>query len=126
MGCKIYISKKGFLVYRLHWNKQSIWEGTTLSDTPHNRQRVEADAKLIALEIKAGRFDYGRWFPDGNKLRQPETRRQSGRTIREYFETWILQQRPPLVRKSGERDYRQHFHRHILPRFGETISATRL
>jgi hypothetical protein len=48
MGCKIYISKKGFLVYRLHWNKQTSWEGTTLRDTAANRKRVEADADLMA------------------------------------------------------------------------------
>src|SRR6059058_4517344 len=85
MGCKIKVTKKGFLVYRLHWNKQTSWEGTSLLDTPANRKRVEDDEK------------------------------------------WIRQQRPPLVRKSRERDYKQHFHRHILPRLGEvTLSETTL
>jgi len=105
VGCKIYITKKGFLVYRLHWNKQSSWEGTNLRDTPQNRKRVEADADLMAREIKAGRFDYARWFPAGNKLRKPEAAPQTW-TVREYYEIWIKQQRPPLVRKSAERDYR--------------------
>jgi Arm domain-containing DNA-binding protein len=56
MGCKIYISKKGFLVYRLQWNGRRSWEGTTLRDTPQNRKRVEQDADLMSREIKAGRF----------------------------------------------------------------------
>lgn len=123
MGCKIYVSKKGFLVYRLHWNKQNSWEGTTLRDTPANRKRVEQDADLISREITAGRFDYGRWFPAGNKMPKAEAVRQ-GWTVREYYDKWILQQRPPLVRKSSERDYKQHFTRYILPRFGETELAT--
>src|SRR6266540_2203899 len=128
MGCKIHVSKKGFLAYRLHWNKQSSWEGTTLRDTPQNRKRVEADADLMSREIKAGRFDYARWFPAGNKISKDPTPRR-GWTVREYYDKWILQQRPPLVRKTLERAYRQHFKRYILPRFGElelTQLATRV
>lgn len=123
MGCKIYISKKGFLVYRLFWNKQTSWEGTSLADTPENRKLVEADAIRIAREIKAGNFDYLKWFPAGSKARQLMVERtgtpQTAPTVRQYYNAWILQKRPPLVRKSQERDYRQHFNRHILPRFGE-------
>src|SRR5262245_4474231 len=119
MGCKIYVSKKGFLVYRLHWNNQTSWEGTNLRDVPTNRRRVEEDAKLIAMEIRAGRFDYARRFPAGNKIRKEPRRR--GWTVREYYDMWILRQRPPLRRKAAERDYRQHFSRYILPRLGEVI-----
>jgi integrase len=90
MGCKIYVSRKGLLVYRLHWNKQSSWEGTTLRDTPANRKRVEADADLISREITAGRFDYGRWFPAGNKMPKDKTPAAQGRTIRQYYNVWIL------------------------------------
>ena len=42
-------------------------------------------------------------------------------TVREYYDVWILQKRPPLVRKSQERDYRRRFNRYILPRFGEVL-----
>jgi integrase len=122
MSCKIYVSKKGVLAYRLHWNKQSSWEGTNLRDTPQNRKRVEADADLMSREMKAGRFDYGRWFPAGNKAPKTDAPRQSW-TVREYYGKWILQQRPPLVRKTNERAYKQHFSRYILPRFGE-VSLT--
>ncbi len=120
MGCKIYVSKKGFLVYRLQWNNQRSWEGTTLRDTPSNRKRVEADADLMSREMRAGRFDYARWFPAGNRMPKQSTVHQ-GWTVREYYDKWILQQRPPLVRKSDERDKRQHFARYILPRFGESM-----
>jgi len=121
MGCKIYISKKGFLVYRLQWNGRRSWEGTTLRDTPQNRKRVEQDADLMSREIKAGRFDYVRWFPAGNKTPKTEPAMRLGWTVREYYDKWILQQRPPLVRKSNERAYKQHFNRYILIRFGEVM-----
>ena len=127
MGCKIYVSKKGFLVYRLHWKKKSSWEDTSLRDTPANRKRVEADADLMSREIKAGRFDYIKWFPAGNKISRQQDAPRPGWTVREYYEKWILQQRPPLVRKTLERAYRQHFNRYLLPRFGEvSIGAATL
>ncbi len=94
------------------------WEGMDLPDTPDNRKLVEADAVRITREIKAGRFDYLKWFPAGNKarlLKAPAPLNSS----RAYYETWILRKRPPLARKSQERDYRQHFGRYILPRFGD-------
>jgi integrase len=118
MGCKIRVSKKGLLVYRLFWNKMTSWEGTTLPDTPENRKLVEADAIRITREIKAGRFDYLKWFPAGNKARLLKPPGQLN-SIRAYYETWIQRKRPPLVRKSQERDYKQHFNRYILPRFGD-------
>src|SRR6185503_7130978 len=39
-------------------------------------------------------------------------------TVKEFYETWIRQKIPPLVRPSLAADYRQAFNAHILPRFG--------
>ena len=100
MGCKIYVSKKGYLVYRLFRNQKTSWEGTSFPD-PENRKLVEADAIRIGREIKAGRFDYLKWFPAGSKSKHLLAV-QSGPvvtapTVREYYDAWILQKRPPLV-----------------------------
>jgi integrase len=38
-------------------------------------------------------------------------------TVEEYFESWIRGKIEPLFRRSLIRDYNQHFHRYILPRF---------
>jgi hypothetical protein len=59
-------------------------------------------------------------LPARNKISKDNAQPQ-GWAIREYYGKWILQQRPPFVRKSSERD--QHFSRYILPRFGETSLA---
>jgi integrase len=41
-------------------------------------------------------------------------------TVQKYYDEWIKRQVPPLVRKSRERDHKQLFNRHILPRFKHT------
>ena len=45
-------------------------------------------------------------------------------TVKEYYETWIEKQKPPLSRKSAVRDYRQHFSSYLLPEFASTLMAT--
>jgi integrase len=83
------------------------WEGTRLKDTPENRDLVEAKAKIITAEIKAGTFDYLRHFPRGNRAT----------TVGEYYRIWIERKKPPVVRAGLARDYREHFSRYILPKF---------
>ena len=119
MGCKIYVSKKGFLVYRLQWNNQRSWEGTTLRDTPANWKRVEADADLISREIRAGRFDYARWFPAGNKGRGAAAGLDGSTVLRQVD--------PAAAAASGTKEqrarYKQHFNRYVLPQLGEVLLA---
>src|SRR5215471_8977637 len=38
-------------------------------------------------------------------------------TVKEYYEKWILTKIPPLFRSAQERDYRQHFTKHILAKW---------
>ncbi len=96
------------------------WEGTRLKDTPRNRRIIEARAVLIDQEIKEGTFNYTKRFPHGSKIhlfqaQAPMTTQVQ--TAGTFYEGWILKKIPPLVRKSAERDYRQHFNRYILPKF---------
>jgi len=42
----------------------------------------------------------------------------SDETVGQFYARWIRGKRPPLVRESRARDYRQHFEAYILPRFG--------
>ena len=123
MACKVTVNRHGYLSVRLYWNGMESWEKTGLKNTAKNRKRVEARAVIITEEMENGTFDYLKRYPDGNKAHlfrpQPleETKPQET-TIGEFFEEWIKTKRPPLVeRRSLERDYRQHFNRHILPQF---------
>ena len=43
-------------------------EATELRDTPENRALLGKQAAIIGAEIRAGTFDYARWFPSGNRV----------------------------------------------------------
>jgi hypothetical protein len=123
MGVKVKRNKKsGKLAFRIFWSgfpNGRSWETTDLQDTPENRQLVEARAVIIASEIRTGKFDYLRWFPFGNRSAYFAGRREKApKTVEEYFEQWIQEKKPPLVRKSRERDYRQHWSAYLKQRFG--------
>ena len=45
-------------------------EQTLMPDTPENRAALEARLVVIEAEIKAGTFDYGRYFPDSLRTRR--------------------------------------------------------
>jgi integrase len=40
-------------------------------------------------------------------------------TLRQYYEQWVKDKKPPLVKKSRARNYRSHFTTHILPFQGD-------
>ena len=102
------------------------WEGTHFKDTPENRRLIQARSILIEAEMKAGVFNYLKWFPHGNRAHLFESAQAEAKpmTIDEYFDQWIKKKVPPLVRKSAERDYRQHFSRYILPVLGDHLVSS--
>jgi len=126
MACSVKVNRHGFLAFHLFWKGLRSWEGTGLEDTSKNRKRVEARAVLMTEEIEKGEFDYLRWFPNGNKAYlfkpkdEPVEQEPKPQTVGEYYLRWIERKRPPMVRKSLERDYRQHFVHNILPQFEDT------
>jgi integrase len=71
--------------------------------------------------MKARRFDYLAWFPEGNRAEQyrPKIEKPAPRTIRQYYAEWIASKIPPLVKKSRARHYKSHFDVHILPFQGD-------
>jgi integrase len=124
MACKVKVNRHGFLAFRLYWDGYESWEGTQWKDTPKNREKAQARAILMSEEMEKGTFDYLKWFPEGNKAEQfrPLTNAEpitGNKTISEYYTHWIETKKPPLVRKSRERDYRQYFNCYILPRLAD-------
>jgi integrase len=120
MACKVKTNRHGFLAFRLYWNGHESWEGTGLNDTPKNRERMEARAVIISEEMERGKFDYLKWFPEGNKAKQFKPTPTTPQTIGEYYRIWIERKKPPFVRKGLERDYRDQFRLYILPKFEDT------
>src|SRR5437870_5378746 len=67
MACKVKVNRHGNLAFRFYWNGREFWQGTDWKDTKKNRTKAEGKAVEITEEIKAGTFDYLKWFPEGNK-----------------------------------------------------------
>jgi hypothetical protein len=72
-GCWVEPTRGGLLRFRFRWRLpgeadfRKFSEATELPDTPENRALLLRHAAIIGAEIRAGRFDYARWFPSGNR-----------------------------------------------------------
>jgi integrase len=124
MSCKVKVNRHGYLAFRLYWNGRESWEGTGLKDNAKNRQRAEARAVLISEEMERGDFDYLKWFPEGNKADEfrPKIDQllvNKLQTIKDFYDEWIEKKKPPFVRRTLERDYRQAFNCYIIPHMGQ-------
>jgi len=121
MSCRVKANRHGYLALRLYWENRTSWEGTALRDTPGNRAKLEARARVITDEMAEQRFDYLRWFPHGNKaaLFRPAgtSALATPPTVDAYAErTWLPRKVPPLVRASLTKTYRKAI-RHVRRRF---------
>ena len=144
MGCKIRpLPRSGYLALRLHWRCPGVGvvrtqERTGLSNTAANRALVDRDVVTpVAALMQAGIFDraaYLRYFPGGARAAEfraalnvpagaPDPEPEP-RSVIDYYRVWIERKRPPHVRMSRERDYRQHFTRYILPIIGDEAMHT--
>jgi integrase len=85
---------------------------------------------MIGAEIRAGAFDYLKWFPRGNRAAdyyeannapspQAQIAKSEHWTVRRYYDQWIGRMSPGAVRASAARDYRSHFRNYILDEFGD-------
>jgi hypothetical protein len=123
MSCVVRVNRHGYLAYRLRWRGMESHEGTGLRDTPANRAKLEARARVITDEMTEDRFDYLRWFPHGNKSHVFHPAPPPTFTVREYADAhWLPSKVPGLVRRSRLRDYRRHLRR-VLPLVGDVLLA---
>ena len=124
MACKVKTNRHGNLAFRFYWNGREFWQGTGWQDTAKNRAKAEGRALEITDEIDAGTFNYLKWFPKGNKAHEFGAKQSAPveikpLTVRKFYEEWIEKKKPPFVRLSLERDYRQQFKKNILPFMGD-------
>ena len=116
-GCTVE-SHRGVLRFRFRWRSRRYTRSTQLPDTAENRAQVEKLARLVAATIAADK--------DPLPLLEPKAlpaTRGGGLTVRGFFERWILDKRPPLVRRAQARDYRAHIEHYVLPRLGDVPLA---
>jgi hypothetical protein len=124
MACKVKVNQHGYLMFRIYDKAREFWQGTDWKDTPKNRIKAEGRALEITEEIKAGTFSYLKWFPNGNRAHEfkpvsDNPVESKPLTVREFYQGWIEKKKPPFVRRSLEKAYRQHFTCYILPFMGD-------
>ena len=138
MGCWIEATPGGLLRFRFRITlpgdakPRKAGETTTLRDTPENRRTLAKDAAIIGAEIRAEKFDYLRWFPDGRyaanfrcgePVRTPDrpigAPSKSGVTLGDYFRDWLEMCESSNARASKPRDYLSHARVLLLPHIGD-------
>lgn len=129
MGVKVKRNKRsGKLAFRLIWSELPggrSWETTDLLDTPENRRTLDAWAAEMNAQMRLGRFSYLAHFPHGSKsaaLAGRSSRKPA--TLGDYYAQWVLDKKPPVVRKSAARDYRQHWQAYICGALGASPIQT--
>jgi len=124
MACKVTVNQHGYLAFRIYCEGREFWQGTDWKNTEKNRIKAEGKALEISDEIKAGTFNYLKWFPNGNRAHEFGAKvdilvKAKPLTVREFYASWIEKKKPPFVRRTRERSYRQHFDCYILPFMGD-------
>ena len=124
MACRVKVNQHGYLAFRFYWHGRQFWQGTGWPDTEKNRKKAEGKAVEITEELKAGTFNYLKWFPRGNKAHEfkAHTAQLEPKTITvgNYYREWIERRKPPFVRPGLHYDYTRQFRRYILPKFENT------
>ena len=116
-GCTVE-EHRGVLRIRFRYQDKRFTRSTKLADTPENLRRVEKLAALIAAAIAAGR--------DPLEIVDPGEEgevKHVGPTVRQYYDRWISDKVPPMVRRTQSRQYRLHIEKHILPAIGSLAIA---
>jgi integrase len=123
MAFRVTKTRHGTLAIRGDIDGEQYWEGTGEKDTPDNRVQYEKKCLVMNFEVEHGTFDYSKWFPEGNRATRSEHAKTSNSvSLEAFYLDWVEDKKPPLVRKSQARDYRQHFKAYILPKLGKEVT----
>ena len=117
IGCAVE-AHKGHLRLRFRWHGQRYSRTTALDDTADNRVQLQKLANLIAATITAGQDPLPLLAPKATAATS-EKLEPEGVRVRAYFDLWIADKAPPLVRKAQARDYRKHIEGYVLPALGD-------
>jgi integrase len=114
IGCTVEVHN-GKLRLRFRWRGKRSARLTELADTPENRVQLDKLARLVAATMAAGKDPLALLEPSRASNRTTPTTLRVG----EYFQRWIADKIPPMVRKAQARDYRRHISRYVLPQLGD-------
>jgi hypothetical protein len=123
VGCSVRTNRHGYLAFRLRFAGLESHEGTKLKATAENRRKAEARAGVIDEEIRAGAFDYLRWFPLGNLAARflPEREPAVGPVIsvRGFFREWSAAKSSQRgVTYKWQRNRESYLRVHVIPALG--------
>ncbi|WP_026340884.1 Arm DNA-binding domain-containing protein [Thioalkalivibrio sp. AKL10] len=124
--------KNGKLYVDFRWQGRRRREYTALKDTGSNRKRLDKVAKSIERDIKAGRFDYAKYFPESpapqgwpqTSATGPErfvsARASSVETppLKRFYLQWS-EEMAPMWRQTYRESIETAFETHVFPFFGE-------
>src|SRR5437016_7682521 len=91
--------RNGWFCYRICFDGWKGRESTGCRATAKNRERLERKAQLMSDLMAEDRFDYVKWFPDGNRAAYyrpaPPPDSTPVPTLREYADgTWLPRKVP--------------------------------
>ena len=125
-------TRNNFLFFDFRYKAVRCREQTLLKDTPENRKKLEPYATQIDREIKAGTFQYEKYFPNSKNLekvqapvkaksvdlREVQTVSSDSPSLKEFSEEWFEEN---LIRwkLSHQETVRGILDKHLIPRFGD-------
>lgn len=122
-------SRNGQLFFDFRFQGNRCREQTLLEDTPKNRSKLETFMTQIDREIKAGTFQYEKYFPDSSNLQRvsaesvveqnvPPTRTVESPLFNDFSEEWYLENEIAW-KISYQETVRGTLDKHLIPHFGE-------
>jgi integrase len=117
--CAVERLRNGKVRFRFRW-KGKRYSRTTKHPihTPEDRAAVDRQLIRIGAAIRAGDNPLALF----KRAKEP-TAAPKSETVREYYERWIADKAPPLVRRAQARDLRSHIRGYVLPRLGNVPIA---
>jgi integrase len=120
VGCTL-TEDRGVLRLRYRWQGKQWSKSLGVPATVENRATLEPLQRLVGDALDRGRdpapliAECLRLGADTSATLEPPE------TVVAYYNRWIAQQVPPLVRRAQARDYRRHLTGYVLPVLGSVL-----
>ncbi|PCI64939.1 MAG: hypothetical protein COB38_12070 [Gammaproteobacteria bacterium] len=113
------------LVIDFRYRQQRCREKTGLEDTLQNRKRLQLFVKKMEAEITLGTFEYGKYFPNSNKVdffenleRKVKSANSNKPLFKEFAEVWFNEKQVEW-RASYKKAITGSMDKYLIPKFGD-------